>query len=144
MIGLALEECKKIGIKKVLMICNKDNISSAKSIIKNGGIIAKPAEPVNGKINGATAPPLTAQHQLKTSGNPHDTANFFSPGAMRKHGLMSARESAFFKQNLLRHASYHPRLVSLRFLRNPSKYAAFPKRFLLIFICNANVLNHPI
>ena len=39
MVGLALEECKKIGIKKVLMICDKDNIGSAKSIIKNGGIL---------------------------------------------------------------------------------------------------------
>lgn len=39
MIGLALEECKKMGIKKVLMVCDKDNIGSAKSIIKNGGIL---------------------------------------------------------------------------------------------------------
>ncbi len=39
MIGLALEECKKLGIKKVLMICDKDNIGSAKSIIKNGGVL---------------------------------------------------------------------------------------------------------
>ena len=29
MIGLALEECKKMGIKKVLMVCDKDNIGSA-------------------------------------------------------------------------------------------------------------------
>ena len=39
LIGLALEECKKMGIKKVLMVCDKDNIGSAKSIIKNGGIL---------------------------------------------------------------------------------------------------------
>lgn len=39
MIALALEECKKIGIEKVLMVCNKDNIGSAKSIIKNGGVL---------------------------------------------------------------------------------------------------------
>lgn len=39
MIGLALEECKKIGIKKVLMVCDKENIGSAKSIIKNGGVL---------------------------------------------------------------------------------------------------------
>lgn len=39
MIGLALEECKKLGIKKVLMTCDKDNIGSAKSIINNGGIL---------------------------------------------------------------------------------------------------------
>lgn len=39
MIGLALEECKKIGIDKVLMVCDKNNIASAKSIINNGGIL---------------------------------------------------------------------------------------------------------
>ena len=39
MIGLALEECRKLGISKVLMTCDKDNIASAKSIIKNGGVL---------------------------------------------------------------------------------------------------------
>ena len=39
MIGLALAECKKLGIEKVLMVCNKDNIGSAKSIINNGGVL---------------------------------------------------------------------------------------------------------
>lgn len=39
MIGLALEECKKLGINKVLMTCDKDNIGSAKSIINNGGVL---------------------------------------------------------------------------------------------------------
>lgn len=39
MIGLALEECRKLGIKKVLMVCDKENIGSAKSIIRNGGIL---------------------------------------------------------------------------------------------------------
>lgn len=39
MIGLALQECKKLGIEKVLMVCNKDNIGSAKSIINNGGVL---------------------------------------------------------------------------------------------------------
>lgn len=39
MISLGLEECKKLGIHKVLMVCDKDNIGSAKSIIKNGGIL---------------------------------------------------------------------------------------------------------
>ncbi|MCQ2355192.1 MAG: GNAT family N-acetyltransferase [Clostridia bacterium] len=39
MIGLALEECRKLGIKRVLMTCDKDNIGSAKSIIKNGGVL---------------------------------------------------------------------------------------------------------
>ena len=39
MIRLALTECKKLGIEKVLMTCDKDNIGSARSIIKNGGIL---------------------------------------------------------------------------------------------------------
>lgn len=39
MISLALKECKKLGIDKVLMVCNKENIGSAKSILNNGGIL---------------------------------------------------------------------------------------------------------
>lgn len=39
MIALGLEECKKLGIHKVLITCDKTNIGSAKSIIKNGGIL---------------------------------------------------------------------------------------------------------
>lgn len=39
MIGLALEECRKLGINRVLMTCDKDNVGSAKSIINNGGIL---------------------------------------------------------------------------------------------------------
>lgn len=39
MIDLALEECRRLGIDKVLMVCDKDNIGSAKSIVKNGGIL---------------------------------------------------------------------------------------------------------
>ena len=39
MIRLALIECKKLGIDKVLMTCSKDNIGSARSIVKNGGVL---------------------------------------------------------------------------------------------------------
>lgn len=39
LIRLSLIECKKLGIANVLMICDKSNIASAKSIIKNGGIL---------------------------------------------------------------------------------------------------------
>lgn len=39
MIGLALEECRKLGITRVLLVCDKDNIGSAKSIVNNGGIL---------------------------------------------------------------------------------------------------------
>ena len=33
------KECKKLGIDRVLMDCNKTNIGSAKSIIANGGVL---------------------------------------------------------------------------------------------------------
>ena len=39
MIELALAECKKLGIARVLMVCNKNNIGSPKSIINNGGVL---------------------------------------------------------------------------------------------------------
>lgn len=39
MIALALEECRKLGIDRVLMVCHKDNIGSAKSIRNNGGVL---------------------------------------------------------------------------------------------------------
>lgn len=39
MIGLALEECKKLGIGRVLMCCDKENTGSAKSIRNNGGVL---------------------------------------------------------------------------------------------------------
>ncbi len=39
MIRLALQECAKLGIRKVLIVCDKSNIASAKTIIKNGGIL---------------------------------------------------------------------------------------------------------
>ena len=44
MIALALDECKRLGIKKVLMTCDKNNIGSAKSIINNGGILENEIE----------------------------------------------------------------------------------------------------
>lgn len=47
MIGLALDECKKLGLERVLMICDKSNIGSAKSIMNNGGILENEIE-VNG------------------------------------------------------------------------------------------------
>lgn len=39
MIALTLEECKKLGIDRVLMCCDKDNTASAKTIIKNQGVL---------------------------------------------------------------------------------------------------------
>lgn len=39
MVRLALIECKKLGIDKVLMVCDKTNPASRKTIINNGGIL---------------------------------------------------------------------------------------------------------
>ena len=44
MIALALDECKKLGINRVLICCDKDNIGSAKSIINNGGVLENEVE----------------------------------------------------------------------------------------------------
>lgn len=38
-ISLALEKCVELGIDKVLITCNKNNIASAKTIIKNNGCL---------------------------------------------------------------------------------------------------------
>ena len=51
MVRLALEECKKLGIKRVLMVCNSDNIGSKKSIQKNGGILENEIPAKEGKID---------------------------------------------------------------------------------------------
>ncbi len=50
MIRLALIECKKLGIDKVLMVCDKDNIGSRKSIINNGGILENEIVDEDGNI----------------------------------------------------------------------------------------------
>lgn len=47
MIGLALEKCRILGLDKVLMVCEKTNIGSAKTIKNNGGILENELE-VNG------------------------------------------------------------------------------------------------
>ncbi len=39
MLSLALKECEKIGLSKILITCSKSNIGSAKTILNNGGIL---------------------------------------------------------------------------------------------------------
>lgn len=51
MIRLSLIECKKLGIDRVLMVCDKSNIGSAKSIINNGGILENEFVDEDGEIN---------------------------------------------------------------------------------------------
>lgn len=50
MIALALDECRGLGIDKVLMVCLKENIGSSKSIVNNGGVLENEIE-IDGKIN---------------------------------------------------------------------------------------------
>ena len=49
-LALSLKEAKEIGINKVLLTCNKDNIGSTKVIQKNGGVFRK-EQMVNGKLS---------------------------------------------------------------------------------------------
>ena len=39
LVRLALIECKKLGIDSVLMFCDKNNVASAKTIVRNGGVL---------------------------------------------------------------------------------------------------------
>ena len=50
MIKLALEKCKLLNIHKVLITCDKDNVASARTIIKNGGVLENEIEEENGNI----------------------------------------------------------------------------------------------
>lgn len=51
MIRLSLIECKKLGIQRVLMVCDKTNVGSAKSIIKNGGVLENEFADADGKTH---------------------------------------------------------------------------------------------
>ena len=71
MIRLALEECRKLDIQRVLMCCDKDNIGSAKSIQHNGGVLEN--EVVDGEgapvqrywIDLAQLPPVTTVYFVR-------------------------------------------------------------------------------
>ena len=39
MLALALDECRKMGLERVLMVCDAENHASARTIQKNGGIL---------------------------------------------------------------------------------------------------------
>ena len=41
MLAIALGKCRELGIEKVLISCDRDNIASAKTILKNGGVYEK-------------------------------------------------------------------------------------------------------
>lgn len=48
MVALALEECRALKIDRVLMVCDKSNLASAKTIQKNGGVLENEID-VDGK-----------------------------------------------------------------------------------------------
>lgn len=39
MLSLSLDKCHEMGLERVLVTCDKDNIGSAKTILKNGGVL---------------------------------------------------------------------------------------------------------
>ncbi|MCI8623234.1 MAG: GNAT family N-acetyltransferase [Provencibacterium sp.] len=50
LIGLALEFCRSIGLGRVLMTCDRENVGSAKSILRNGGVLENEWEKENGAV----------------------------------------------------------------------------------------------
>ena len=50
MIRLALLECRKLGIERVLITCDKDNVGSKKSIIHNGGVLENEVIDEKGRV----------------------------------------------------------------------------------------------
>jgi predicted acetyltransferase len=50
MLALALEKCRVLGIDKTLVTCDKDNIASAKTVLKNGGVLENEFTEENGNI----------------------------------------------------------------------------------------------
>ena len=50
MLAMAVEKSRTFGIEKVLVTCNKDNISSAKTILRNGGVMENEFTEENGNV----------------------------------------------------------------------------------------------
>ena len=50
MLALALEKCREIGLEKVLLTCDSDNVGSAKVMVKNGGVFEREIIAENGDI----------------------------------------------------------------------------------------------
>ena len=50
MLALALEKCREFGIEKALVTCDKVNIASAKTALRNGGVLENEVTEENGTI----------------------------------------------------------------------------------------------
>ena len=62
MLALALNEARQLGLPKVLMTCDVDNLASARGIEKNGGVLdSQGISDVSGKLIARYWIPLTAQ-----------------------------------------------------------------------------------
>ena len=51
MLALALEESRTLGIDRVLVTCDKGNIGSAKTILKNGGVLENEITEEDGNVH---------------------------------------------------------------------------------------------
>lgn len=51
MLRLILPICRDAGEKRVLVTCDKDNVASRKSIIKNGGVLENEIQDVSDLSN---------------------------------------------------------------------------------------------
>lgn len=50
MLTLALEKCRELGIEKALVTCDKVNTASAKTAIRNGGVLENEITEENGNV----------------------------------------------------------------------------------------------
>lgn len=50
MLAMALEKCRELGLEKVLVTCDKNNIASAKTILSNGGVLENEITEDSGNI----------------------------------------------------------------------------------------------
>jgi predicted acetyltransferase len=50
MLKMALEKCRNMGMRQILITCDKDNIASSKTIIANGGIFENEFIEDNGNV----------------------------------------------------------------------------------------------
>ncbi len=50
MLALALEKCRELGIHRALVTCDKDNIASAKTIQKGGGVLENECTEEDGNV----------------------------------------------------------------------------------------------
>lgn len=77
MLRLSLIECKKLGIDRVLLICDKANIGSAKAIIRNGGVLEN--EVVNESGTAMQRYWIDLNEKGETKMNKNHQTNEFTP-----------------------------------------------------------------